>query len=57
MLHIPRNGRLRDPVNLAQMLDIEARYPKLQLIVAMLAVPIVQRMSAMLLKYLPKPVG
>ena len=34
MLHIPRNGRLRDPVNLAQMLEIEARYPNLQLIIA-----------------------
>ncbi len=34
MLHIPRDGRLRDPVNLAQMLEIEERYPKLQLIIA-----------------------
>ncbi len=34
MLHIPRDGRLRDPVNLAQMLEIEERYPNLQLIVA-----------------------
>lgn len=34
MLHIPRNARLRDPVNLAQMLEIEERYPKLHLIVA-----------------------
>ncbi len=34
MLHIPRDERLRDPVNLAQLLEIEERYPKLQLIVA-----------------------
>jgi len=34
MLHIPRNQRLRDPVNLAQMLEIEERYPRIQLIVA-----------------------
>ena len=34
MLHIPRDGRLRDPVNLAQMLEIEQRYPRLQLIIA-----------------------
>ncbi len=34
MLHIPRDGRLRDPVNLAQMLEIEERYPNLKLIIA-----------------------
>ena len=34
MLHIPRNARLRDPVNLAQMIEIEERYPNLQLIIA-----------------------
>jgi hypothetical protein len=34
MLHIPRNLRLRDPVNLAQMLEIEKRYPNLKLIAA-----------------------
>lgn len=34
MLHIPRDGRLRDPVNLAQMLKIERRYPKVRLIIA-----------------------
>jgi len=34
MLHIPRDLRLRDPVNLAQMLEIERRYPKLRLIIA-----------------------
>jgi len=34
MLHIPRPGRLRDPVNLAQILEIEARYRNLHLIVA-----------------------
>jgi len=34
MLHIPRPGRLRDPVNLAQLLEIEERYPRIRLIVA-----------------------
>lgn len=34
MLHIPRDGRLRDPVNLAQMLEIEERYPDIRLIIA-----------------------
>ena len=34
MLHIPRAARLRDPVNLAQLLEIEERYPRLQVIVA-----------------------
>ena len=34
MLHIPRDGRLRDPLNLAQMLEIERDYPNLKLIVA-----------------------
>ena len=34
MLHIPRDGRLRDPVNLAQLLQIERDYPGLKLIVA-----------------------
>ncbi|MGQ9632492.1 MAG: GNAT family N-acetyltransferase [bacterium] len=34
MLHIPRDGRLKDPVNLAQMLEIENRYPNVKLIVA-----------------------
>lgn len=34
MLHIPRDGRLRDPVNLAQMLEIEERYPNIKLIIA-----------------------
>ena len=34
MLHIPRNGRLRDPVNLEQMLEIEERYPNIKLIIA-----------------------
>jgi len=34
MLHIPRNDRLRDPVNLAQLLEIEERYPDIKLIVA-----------------------
>jgi predicted TIM-barrel fold metal-dependent hydrolase len=34
MLHIPRHGRLGDPVNLAQMLEIEERYPRLRVIYA-----------------------
>lgn len=34
MLHIPRDGRLKDPVNLAQLLEIEEKYPNLKLIVA-----------------------
>jgi predicted TIM-barrel fold metal-dependent hydrolase len=34
LLHIPRPDRLRDPVNLAQMLEIEERYPNLHLVIA-----------------------
>jgi len=34
ILHIPRPARLRDPVNLEQMLEIERRYPRVKLIVA-----------------------
>ncbi len=34
MLHLPRSGRLRDPVNLAQLLEIEERYPAIRVIVA-----------------------
>lgn len=34
MLHIPRDGRLRDPVNLHQMLEIEDEYPNVKLIIA-----------------------
>jgi hypothetical protein len=34
MLHIPRDGRLRDPVNLAQMIEIEKNWPKVRLIIA-----------------------
>ncbi|MDO8543536.1 MAG: amidohydrolase family protein [Opitutaceae bacterium] len=34
MLHIPRDGRLRDPVNIEQMIEIERRYPSVQLIIA-----------------------
>ena len=34
MLHIPRDGRLGDPVNLAQMLEIEDRYPDIHVIYA-----------------------
>ncbi|MCQ2436849.1 MAG: amidohydrolase [Clostridia bacterium] len=34
MLHIPRNGRLKDPVNLAQILEIKQKWPKVRLIIA-----------------------
>ncbi len=34
MLHIPRPGRLKDPVNIAQILEIEEKYPDLKLILA-----------------------
>ena len=34
MLHIPRDDRLKDPVNLAQMLEIESSYPNVRLIIA-----------------------
>jgi len=34
VLHIPRKGRLKDPVNLAQMLEIERKYPNVKLIIA-----------------------
>lgn len=34
MLHIPRSGRLKDPVNLAQILEIEQKYPNLMLVLA-----------------------
>ena len=34
MLHIPRDGRLRDPVNLAQMVEIEKNWPRVRVIIA-----------------------
>ncbi|HHW30373.1 MAG TPA: amidohydrolase family protein [Clostridiaceae bacterium] len=34
MLHIPRPGRLKDPVNIAQLLEIEEKYKNIKLIVA-----------------------
>ena len=34
MLHIPRPARLRDPLNLTQMIEIEKRYPNLKVIIA-----------------------
>lgn len=34
MLHIPRDGRLKDPINLAQMKEIERNYPGVQVIIA-----------------------
>ena len=33
-LHIPRSGRLKDPVNLEQMMEIERRYPKVHVVIA-----------------------
>ena len=34
MLHIPRSQRLRDPLNLAQMVEIEKLYPNIKVIIA-----------------------
>ncbi|MBQ7624961.1 MAG: amidohydrolase family protein [Clostridia bacterium] len=34
MLHIPRPGRLRDPVNLEQILEIKREFPRVRLIIA-----------------------
>ena len=34
MLHIPRPGRLKDPVNLAQILEIKQEFPRIRLIIA-----------------------
>lgn len=34
MLHLPRSGRLHDPENLTQMLEIERNYPNIQLVIA-----------------------
>jgi len=34
LLHIPRRGRLRDPLNLTQMVEIEKRYPNVKVIIA-----------------------
>lgn len=34
MLHIPRHGRLKDPVNIAQIMEIKQEFPNLRLIVA-----------------------
>lgn len=34
MLHIPRHGRLGDPVNLKHLLEIDEKYPKAKVIVA-----------------------
>ena len=34
ILHIPREKRLRDPVNLAQMLEIEKHFPNIKLVIA-----------------------
>ncbi len=34
MLHIPRHGRLKDPVNIAQIIEITQKYPNIKLIIA-----------------------
>lgn len=34
MLHIPRAGRLADPVNIAQMIELNQRYPNIKCIIA-----------------------
>lgn len=34
LLHIPRSARLRDPVNLSQILEIERTYPNIKMIIA-----------------------
>ena len=34
MLHIPRHGRLRDPENLKQLLEIDEKYPNAKVIIA-----------------------
>ena len=34
MLHIPRDGRLKDKVNIAQLMEIEEKYPNIKLVVA-----------------------
>ncbi len=34
MLHIPRDGRLKDPVNLAQIAEIKREFPRVKLIIA-----------------------
>jgi predicted TIM-barrel fold metal-dependent hydrolase len=34
MLHIPRPGRLRDPLNLSQIIEIERQYPSVKMIIA-----------------------
>jgi predicted TIM-barrel fold metal-dependent hydrolase len=34
MLHIPRDGRLKDPVNLAQITELKQEFPNVRLIIA-----------------------
>ena len=34
MLHIPRDGRLKDPVNIAQILELKQCFPNIRLIIA-----------------------
>jgi predicted TIM-barrel fold metal-dependent hydrolase len=46
MLHIPRDGRLKDPVNLGQIAEIKEEFPKLRLIIAHIG-----------LAYVPEDIG
>lgn len=34
MCHIPRHGRLKDPINIAQILEIKREFPRVRLIIA-----------------------
>ena len=34
MLHIPRNGRLKDPVNIEQIIEINRNFPRVKLVLA-----------------------
>lgn len=43
MLHIPRSLRLRDPINVAQMLEIDERYPNAKVIIAHIGRAYVER--------------
>ena len=43
MLHIPRNGRLKDPVNIAQILELKQQFPNIRLIIAHIGRAYVQR--------------
>jgi len=47
MLHIPRHGRLKDQVNIQQILEIKREFPNVRLIIAISAGPIPRRTWAM----------